>query len=523
LSRLCCAALVGAAVVLLASPAWSQAPPDAEPAGPPPEIVRLAGELYRVNAGAQVTVFLVTPDGVIVADPLDRATARALAAELTRRFPEQPVRYVVHTGPRVDRAEGSGAFTRSAEVVAHASFSDQVSSARRGDSGPFLDLDRNGNGVFEVAELGSDDRSAFVRSHDSDGDRRITAGELYRYVIDAESRYEVSRTLMLGGSEVRLAPLPSGESGSSTAVLFPRERQVFVDTYPGLSGPLASAGMPPRSVLEWFQDVAALDFDTLLAGDGAMATRDEVAIRARYLGDLYALADAAYAAGRPPAAAPATVLDAYRGASFYGQRQAHLEEVSRALGARRLSLQIAPTINALTTSTLYCASYAECGRDFLVAGATAAAALTVRRAVVTAEVSLERQAIASRTSALYDDAWAHRETTLSVLAGYGGPWARSWTRNFLAGMSYTRLDSDGVSRVKQAFFPTGGLRPRHAESWRLGITGGADLMMPFAARYAFVVPVRVTYAVTGQTNDLQPGRLSVRAGFGVRADLHRSN
>jgi alkyl sulfatase BDS1-like metallo-beta-lactamase superfamily hydrolase len=62
--------------------------------------------LYRVQTDDQVSVFLITGEGIILADPLTLGVANQLRRELVNRFPNQPVRYVVYTSRRFDRAEG---------------------------------------------------------------------------------------------------------------------------------------------------------------------------------------------------------------------------------------------------------------------------------------------------------------------------------------------------------------------------------------------------------------------------------
>src|SRR5688572_25678456 len=67
-----------------------------------PQIANVGGDLYRVQVGDQATVFLVTPQGIILADPLSYDVAAWLRKELESRFPGRPVRYVLHTHHHFD-------------------------------------------------------------------------------------------------------------------------------------------------------------------------------------------------------------------------------------------------------------------------------------------------------------------------------------------------------------------------------------------------------------------------------------
>ena len=49
-------------------------------------IVNVTGQLYRAQNNNHYTVFLVTPEGIIMSDPINRDFARWLKAEFATRF-----------------------------------------------------------------------------------------------------------------------------------------------------------------------------------------------------------------------------------------------------------------------------------------------------------------------------------------------------------------------------------------------------------------------------------------------------
>lgn len=68
------------------------------PAGPP-QITQVTGDLYKVQTGPgvqPVTVFLVTSEGIILADPENTTVTTFLKEEFARRF-KVPVRYVIYS------------------------------------------------------------------------------------------------------------------------------------------------------------------------------------------------------------------------------------------------------------------------------------------------------------------------------------------------------------------------------------------------------------------------------------------
>ena len=90
----------------------------AQPRGPAREIIPLTGDLYRARNGNWYTIFLVTPDGIILGDPINPAFATWLKDELGRRF-TVPVRYVVYSHSHFDHAAGGAVFADTATFVAH--------------------------------------------------------------------------------------------------------------------------------------------------------------------------------------------------------------------------------------------------------------------------------------------------------------------------------------------------------------------------------------------------------------------
>src|SRR2546423_15125044 len=59
-------------------------------------ITRLRGDIYRVQVNRAHTHFYVTPDGIIMGDPMSTDTAMWLKAELAQRF-KVPVKDLVYT------------------------------------------------------------------------------------------------------------------------------------------------------------------------------------------------------------------------------------------------------------------------------------------------------------------------------------------------------------------------------------------------------------------------------------------
>src|SRR5882672_4091084 len=61
------------------------------------EITKITADLYRAGNGNWYSLFLVTSEGIILADPISTDFATWLKAQLDQRFPGVPVRYVVYS------------------------------------------------------------------------------------------------------------------------------------------------------------------------------------------------------------------------------------------------------------------------------------------------------------------------------------------------------------------------------------------------------------------------------------------
>ena len=127
-TRISLAAVLGC-VAFLGISALAQAPAGqggrggGAPAGPPVRTIsQVRGDLYKVTSGAgvaAVTVFLVTPEGIVLADPLNPEFAAWLKGELATRFPGRPVRFVLESHYHWDHARGGAMFADTAKFIGH--------------------------------------------------------------------------------------------------------------------------------------------------------------------------------------------------------------------------------------------------------------------------------------------------------------------------------------------------------------------------------------------------------------------
>ena len=218
-------------------------------------ITNITGDLYRAQNNAHYTVFLVTSEGVILADPINADFSTWLKAELAERF-DATVRYVIYSHHHGDHASGGDVFADTAEFIGHENM--PVNLARE-----------EGN-------------------------------ELLADVRAPDTTYSDRTTVTLGGKTVELIYSTPSHSDDSTLLIFPDERTVFaVDFVSARRLPFRTmGGAPAPAWIEATEQLQTLDYDTLAPGHGEMGTKADVDDYEGYLEDLVAAVSEGIAAGQ---------------------------------------------------------------------------------------------------------------------------------------------------------------------------------------------------------------------------------
>jgi hypothetical protein len=276
-----------------------------------------------------------------------------------------------------------------------------------------------------------------------------------------------------------------------------------------------------RELLAWLDAVAAIPFDVLLTGRGETASATDLRLLRSYLSDIFAGVAAGYEAGQTLAQLQAgSWPEAHRGTVHYQRRREHIAHLYRTLHVFRLAVQGSGAVASVGGSDAYCGTFAECSWGGMVAAGTAGVLATYRRVVMLAELTVAGQSLASRSGPVYDDAFAHRQSSLSALGGYAFNRGRRISYNLLGGASYLVADREGILRVKDVYLPIGGRHPIQDRDARMAYIGGADLLWSTGGALGVVLPFRVTY-LSGERTERWPGPLLVRAGIGLRWSAYR--
>jgi glyoxylase-like metal-dependent hydrolase (beta-lactamase superfamily II) len=276
----------------------------------------LTGDLYRARNGNWYTIFLVTPDGIILGDPINPAFAAWLKSELATRF-KVPVRYVVYSHSHFDHAAGGGVFADTARFVGHERMLRNLDGRYPHMPGDMID--RNDNGVIDRDEIDIPTNTrpgvcgmgpGFFDTFDRNGDGTMTPKELQQHIVAPTIVYNDRMRITLGGKVVDLVHPGLNHSNDATVMVFPAERAAFATEFiadalvsdnarslPSACGPFD--GSPLAEWIRSYRTVEDLDFDVLITGHGS-ALLDKALVREtrEYFEHLSAEVAAGMAAGQ---------------------------------------------------------------------------------------------------------------------------------------------------------------------------------------------------------------------------------
>ena len=244
-------------------------------------ITRIKGDLYRFQNNFHYSVFLVTPDGVIVTDPINKEAATWLKAEIAKRF-NRPVKYLILSHDHRDHSSGGEVFADTATVIAH----ERAKAAIIGEGRPTA-----------VPGITFTDRM----------------------------------TVALGGKRVELIYTGRNHTDNSVVMLFPEERTLFAVDFVSVKR-LPYRNLSDAYYPDWIDSlrrVERLDFDILAPGHGSMGVKQDVADHRRYHEDLYNAVLAAARAGQSLEEMKASItLEKYKDwGSYAAWRELNIEGV----------------------------------------------------------------------------------------------------------------------------------------------------------------------------------------------------
>jgi glyoxylase-like metal-dependent hydrolase (beta-lactamase superfamily II) len=266
-----------------AGPALAQAEPQRS-------VTHIVGDLYRFQNQFHFSVFLATPEGIIVTDPINADAARWLKKFLATKFPGKPVRYLIYSHSHDDHISGGEVFADTATVVAH-----------------------------------------------EDARARIIAEKVPTAVPDIT--FTDRMTIRLGGKTVELYHFGPSHTNNLVIMRFPAEKTLFVVDI------VAPRRLPYQTMRDsdidgWIDTLARieeLDFDILAPGHSTLGSKLDIVEYRAYLELLRARVLAEMKAGRTLQEIQRSVtMDEFREWGAYNDwREMNVEGMYRYLQGRQ--------------------------------------------------------------------------------------------------------------------------------------------------------------------------------------------
>ncbi|WP_447598332.1 MBL fold metallo-hydrolase [Nitrospira sp. Nam80] len=205
------------------------------------EITKLSEGLYLFRHQFHQSMFIITPQGAIVTDPITPDAAAWLKAEI-KKLTDQPVRYVIYSHHHNDHISGGDVFADTAIFVSHWAAKRQI--------------EKEPDPQIPVPDITFTDR-LFIE---------------------------------LGGKRVELIYTGRNHSDNSIVLLLPQEKLLFaVDFIPVETVAYRTMRSDyPDDWIESLKRVEQLDFETLVPGHGNIGKKEHVRLFRGYLEDLTA-------------------------------------------------------------------------------------------------------------------------------------------------------------------------------------------------------------------------------------------
>lgn len=306
------------------------------------EIGKLTGDIYYARMDDYLSVFLVTPEGIVLVEPIGNEFATWLKGELASRF-KVPVRFVIYSHHHWDHASGAAVYADTARIVGHEAMLTRLAMPPADTPLPqnVRAQDTNGNGRIETLEAQGNLKAQFAL-YDADRDGALSGAEVTRgplaFVRPPDLTYRDPITIHIGGKRVEIIPKPNLHAEDNTIVRFVDGTNVlFASDWITVRRVPFGGDVATNDELALARSVEGLDFDYFVCSHGMIGRKADVAANIRYRDELRAAVAKAVAAGQTLEQAQAAVtMDAYKEWEFYEQqRPANVAGTYRAITANR--------------------------------------------------------------------------------------------------------------------------------------------------------------------------------------------
>jgi glyoxylase-like metal-dependent hydrolase (beta-lactamase superfamily II) len=300
------------------------------------EIGKLTGDTYYARMDDYVSVFMVTPEGIVLVEPIGTEFATWLKAEIAKRF-NVPVKYVIYSHSHWDHASGAAVWADTARLIGHENMRKNIAMPPASTPLPpnVRAQDANGNGRIELSEAQGNLKAMFSM-YDADKDGSLSGAEVVRgpieFVRAPDLTYTDRMNIDIGGKRVEIISRPTGHADDNTIVRFVDGTNVLFASDWITVHRLPFGPIQPSEIAE-VQAIENMDFEYFVCSHGKLGKKSDVAENVRDREDLKDAVAKAIAAGETLEQAQASVtMDAYKDWEFYAvQRPLNVMGTYRAL------------------------------------------------------------------------------------------------------------------------------------------------------------------------------------------------
>ena len=303
------------------------------------EIGKLTDNVYYARMDDYVSAFLVTPDGIILVEPIGVEMATWLKAELDKRF-HVPVKYVIYSHSHWDHASGGSVYADTARFIGHENMLKNIAMPPANTPLPanVRAQDTNGNGTIELSEAQGNLKTMF-NMYDANKDGVLSGAEIVRGPLQFVSAPDITYTdrinINLGGKRVEVIHMPTVHADDNTIVRFIDGSNVlfasdWITVHRLPFGPITPDEM------DNVRKVEAMDFEYFICSHGRLGKKSDVSANLHYREQLRDAVAKSIAAGQTLEQAQASILmDDYKDWEFYAvQRPQNIAGTYRALAKR---------------------------------------------------------------------------------------------------------------------------------------------------------------------------------------------
>jgi glyoxylase-like metal-dependent hydrolase (beta-lactamase superfamily II) len=291
------------------------------------EIGKLTGDVYYARMDDYVSVFMVTPEGIILAEPIGTEMAAWLKPELARRF-NVPVKYVIYSHYHWDHASGGDAYADTARFVGHENMLKGIKMPPPNTPLPqnVRAQDTNGNGVIEKSEAQGNLKNQF-ELYDANKDGVLSGAEVVRgpllYVRPPDLTYTDRININLGGKRAEVMWKATGHADDNTIVRFVDGTNVlFASDWITVQRLPFGGDVATKEEIALAKSVEGMDFEYFVCSHGKLGKKADVISNIRYREELRDAVAKAIAGGQTLEQIQAGVLmENYKNWEFFDQQR----------------------------------------------------------------------------------------------------------------------------------------------------------------------------------------------------------